>query len=310
VINHLNKLSSNKTVVDGKASSGRIDCQSGIERSQQGLTSESDEAKIAALSQALKYGRAGRQWLFQIVKNESGPVQWAAFDLLWVSVNEKARQKLLQYRPWRSEVGIDYTRLRNLLAAGQWEQADAMTKELMLKVTGREKEGLLDRNSSENFPCEDLCTIDRLWVRYSKGRFGFSVQERILESLLENQNAQKGSSEHPEFEVSLRDSVNQLGNSIRDNFAAKVGWRRNGEWLHPHELTFNLSAPEGHLPSPMIATPYDPKGGGEQACKETIGKWCGACCFGSVWCGVLFLGWWYILYRLKGCPCRRPITSQ
>jgi HTH-type transcriptional regulator/antitoxin HigA len=34
-------------------------------------------------------------------------------------------------------------------------------------------------NSIENFPCDDLRTIDQLWVKYSQGRFGFSVQKKI-----------------------------------------------------------------------------------------------------------------------------------
>ena len=30
-----------------------------------------------------------------------------------------------------------------------------------------------------NFPCDDLRTIDQLWVHYSNGKFGFSVQKKI-----------------------------------------------------------------------------------------------------------------------------------
>ena len=51
----------------------------------------------------------------------------------------------------------------------------------MLAVAKREKE--LDVNSIDNFPCEDLRTIDQLWVKYSDGRFGFSVQKRIYQNL-------------------------------------------------------------------------------------------------------------------------------
>ncbi|CCQ59603.1 GUN4 domain-containing protein, partial [Crocosphaera watsonii] len=31
----------------------------------------------------------------------------------------------------------------------------------------------------DNFPCEDLRIIDQLWVKYSNGQFGFSVQKQI-----------------------------------------------------------------------------------------------------------------------------------
>jgi hypothetical protein len=82
-----------------------------------------------------------------------------------------------------SAVGMDYINLRNLLAAKKWKEADEETARVMLKVAGREEEGWLDTESIEKFPCEDLRTIDQLWVKYSNGRFGFSVQKRIYQSL-------------------------------------------------------------------------------------------------------------------------------
>ena len=33
------------------------------------------------------------------------------------------------------------------------------------------------------FPCEDLRTIDQLWVKYSNRHFGFCVQKHIYQSL-------------------------------------------------------------------------------------------------------------------------------
>ena len=35
----------------------------------------------------------------------------------------------------------------------------------------------------KNFPCQDLGTIDKLWVEYSDGKFGFSVQKKIYQDL-------------------------------------------------------------------------------------------------------------------------------
>jgi hypothetical protein len=86
-----------------------------------------------------------------------------------------------------SEKGVDYTRLRDLLKAGKWKQADQETLAVMLKAAGREQEGWLDYESIENFPCTDLRTIDQLWVKYSNGAlglvcksaFGESVEERL-----------------------------------------------------------------------------------------------------------------------------------
>jgi serine/threonine protein kinase len=102
----------------------------------------------------------------------------------------------------RSAVGYDYTRLRDLLTAGNWKEADEETAKAMLKVASKGKKGvlldkklnlLIDLLSSqdkflsnqdiEKFPCEDLQTIDRLWVTLSNGKFGFSVQKEILQQL-------------------------------------------------------------------------------------------------------------------------------
>ncbi|MEM9541322.1 MAG: serine/threonine-protein kinase [Cyanobacteria bacterium P01_E01_bin.42] len=126
-----------------------------------------------------------------------------------------------------SAVGMDYRKLQRLLAAGKWKEADKETKRVMLKVAKREKEGWLDREQIDNFPCEDLRTIDQLWVYYSKGHFGFSVQKRIYQGL---------------------GGTRDYNKQVWENFADTVGWRVNGNWLFYLELTFSLSAPEGNLP--------------------------------------------------------------
>ncbi|MBC6424722.1 MAG: GUN4 domain-containing protein [Hormoscilla sp. SP12CHS1] len=64
-----------------------------------------------------------------------------------------------------------YHRLRDLLLAGKWEKADVETLRVMLQVAGRLEEGWLENDQIENFPCEDLRAIDKLWVKYSNGRF-------------------------------------------------------------------------------------------------------------------------------------------
>ncbi|WP_335337770.1 GUN4 domain-containing protein [Nostoc piscinale] len=89
-------------------------------------------------------------------------------------------EKLQQQNELASDRGVDYGRLRDFLKAGQWKEADEETLKLMLKVVGREQEGWLDTGSSDKFPCTDLRTIDKLWVKYSNGRFGFSVQKKNL----------------------------------------------------------------------------------------------------------------------------------
>ena len=126
-----------------------------------------------------------------------------------------------------SSVEMDYIKLQNLLAAKKWQEADEETRRVMLKVAGREKEGWLNEESFFNFPCEDLRTIDQLWVKYSNGRFGFRVQKRIYQSL--------GGTVDSDTEVWRE-------------FGEKVGWIKNGKWLCYNDLAFSEKAPEAHLP--------------------------------------------------------------
>jgi len=126
-----------------------------------------------------------------------------------------------------SAVGMDYIKLRNLLAAKKWQEADEETARVMLKVAGRQKVGYLDTERIEKFPCEDLRTIDQLWVNYSNGRFGFSVQKRIYQSL---------------------GGTSKYDSKLLEAFGDRVGWRKNNAWLYYEELTFSEKAPEAHLP--------------------------------------------------------------
>ena len=125
--------------------------------------------------------------------------------------------------------GVDYNPLRNLLVAGEWKKADEETARTMLTATGRVKEGWLEMDDYENFSCEDLGIIDKLWLESSQGKFGFSVQKDIYQNL--------GGTREYWFE---RD--------VWEDFSDRVGWRKGGNWLDDDELTFNLNAPQAHLP--------------------------------------------------------------
>jgi eukaryotic-like serine/threonine-protein kinase len=123
---------------------------------------------------------------------------------------------------------VDSTQLRDLLAMGKWKDADNETIKVMCLVAGREKEGWLTLEDIYNFPAADLRTIDRLWVKYSQGHFGFSVQKRIYQSL---------------------DPTQQFDELIWVTFCDRVGWRVNNQWAWLDDLTFDLTAPVGHLPA-------------------------------------------------------------
>ncbi|MEH1935844.1 MAG: serine/threonine-protein kinase [Nostoc sp.] len=125
-----------------------------------------------------------------------------------------------------SDVGVDYQNLENLLKAGQWKAADEETTKVMLKAAKREQQGWLDEKSIEKFPCTDLRTIDQLWVKYSNGHFGFSVQKRIW--------LECGGKVDYETECLLGD---------------RLGWRNKSRWLEINEYNYSLDSTQGHLPS-------------------------------------------------------------
>ncbi len=70
--------------------------------------------------------------------------------------------------------------------------------------------------------------IDQLWVKYSGGRFGFSVQAKIYREL---------------------GGTRQLEERFWDAFGDRVGWRVNKSWIYYKDVTFDIKAPHGHLPS-------------------------------------------------------------
>jgi hypothetical protein len=90
----------------------------------------------------------------------------------------------------------------------------------MCEVMGRTEQGWLHFGDIERFPCKDLKIIDKLWVHYSGGKFGFSVQKKIWQ---------------------------ECWGSPPDNddwkrFGERVGWKeKGGNWKEYSELTQSLS---------------------------------------------------------------------
>ncbi|KAM3108618.1 GUN4 domain-containing protein [Phormidesmis sp. 146-33] len=127
-----------------------------------------------------------------------------------------------------SEKGIDYKPLRDMLKAGKWQEADRETLRVMCVAMERQTEGWLREKDVQQFPRQDLRTIDQLWVEYSEGKFGFSVQKQIW------QECGKPTTYNGNWE----------------KFGDLVGWRVKKQWITYLEdgVTFNTSTPKGHLP--------------------------------------------------------------
>ncbi|MEH2118884.1 GUN4 domain-containing protein [Nostoc sp.] len=127
-----------------------------------------------------------------------------------------------------SEKGIDYTRLHNLLAAKNWKEADQETYWVMSQAVNKKYGDYFTLNELLNFPCTDLRTIDGLWVKYSNGHFGLSVQKEIYLSV-------GGKADGNSYEEAW------------EKFGKDVGWRvESGKWYST--VTFDTSSPKGHLP--------------------------------------------------------------
>jgi serine protease Do len=139
--------------------------------------------------------------------------------------------------PRTESTPVTFQKLEALLKAGKWRDADLETWNLMLKLTKREltkreQERWLRLEDVKNFPKQELRKMDQLWVKYSNGKFGFSVQKQIW---LELGGKLDGESDW--------DTFTKLG--------LRVGWKKNYEWLHYDSFTFSTNALRGHLPLGM-----------------------------------------------------------
>ncbi|BAY20996.1 hypothetical protein NIES2100_07400 [Calothrix sp. NIES-2100] len=95
-------------------------------------------------------------------------------------VNNTSPKPLAKEDDLSSEKGVDYSKLRDLLAAGNWKDADMETYRVMIQALGKNEGDYFESEELLNFPCPDLRTIDRLWVKYSNGHFGFKIFYKLL----------------------------------------------------------------------------------------------------------------------------------
>lgn len=123
-----------------------------------------------------------------------------------------------------------YDKLKSLLAAKQWKEADEETATLMLKIMNREEQGYLSEEDCRNFPPQELKIIDQLWVKYSQGHFGFSVQKQIW--------------------IDCGGTPGKWDYEVYKRFGDRVGWMRaKGEWKTYSELSYTTDSPQAHLPA-------------------------------------------------------------
>jgi GUN4-like/ARM-like repeat domain, GUN4-N terminal len=198
------------------------------------LFSGKEANQLPAIAELATLGEDGLQVLAEFIQARKA----ANTDVTWI--DGKIHQTLLQsdlpiaiaiaqtHYPngvvtLKSEKAIDYQQIQILLAKQNFEEADRVTSKKLCEVAGAGAlaRGWLYFTEIKSIPISDLQTINQLWLVYSEGKFGFSVQRKIWLSL------GKG----------------------WEKFWLKIGWKKDGSFTrYPNEFIWSIDAPRGHLP--------------------------------------------------------------
>jgi hypothetical protein len=196
------------------------------------LSNESEKNQLQSIAKLVTLGESGCKVLQDYLLTHSSPTPNLAIAKTYQSLyalDDTKVQRFLAERypqgvvPLESSRVIDYRSLQVALARQEFELADNLTREKLCELAGP---GAIQRKwlyftEVEQFPGEDLHTINALWWSHSEGKFGFSVQRKLWLSL-------------------GRDFV---------KLWPKIGWKDGNHWTkYPKGFNWSLSAPVGHLP--------------------------------------------------------------
>jgi len=195
------------------------------------LQSSSEKKQLQVIPELVSTGAAGLEVLMEFLKEQSNPANLTAgvaYQALYDADTPSTREFLQNHFPvgvvpLRSQGGIDYTTLQQLLVKQDFLAADRLTLEKLCELAGSTalQRKWLYFSEVDNFPIADLQTINTLWLIHSQGKFGFSVQRELWLSLSKNW----------------------------EKLWPKIGWKTGNNWTrYPNEFTWDLSAPRGHLP--------------------------------------------------------------
>lgn len=198
-----------------------------LERFQAG----NDRQRRSLLGQLLKCGDALLPLIpGHVAAQDATGDDWATgtlIQLLLAASGEESDAFLARYPDgWlatASAAGISYAPLQHHLMLQHFEAADRLTSAHLRELAGPEavRRGYVYYSEVPAMPAVDLDSLDRLWVCYSRGRFGFSVQGRLLASL----------------------------NGRWDRLWPRLAWKLDGRWTrYPGSFQWSIEAPEGHMP--------------------------------------------------------------
>lgn len=123
----------------------------------------------------------------------------------------------------QSDRGINYQTIQDSLIDQDYLTADRLSIQLLCELVGPAavQRKWLYFSEVDKVPIPDFQTLDLLWQTYSEGKFGFSVQRKLW--------------------LSLGKDFSKLWD--------RIGWRQDNNWTrYPNSFTWNLTAPQGHLP--------------------------------------------------------------
>ena len=130
----------------------------------------------------------------------------------------------------REELNPRYQSLVNYLANGLWEQTDLEARRIMLDTLQRSPNDTLGPEDIAHYPCDDLRILDQLWVEFSGGHFGLSLQMQLYVAMGNVIGGDEGSAK------------------AWGQFYEAAGWLVNGVHCAYEDFEFSLDSPTGHLP--------------------------------------------------------------
>jgi hypothetical protein len=194
--------------------------------------SASEKKQLQLIPELINAGSTGETVLreFLLLRQSTPPdlVVGKAYQTLY-KLEQPTTKEFLQTHfptgvvPLRSEKGVDYTQLQQLLIDQDFQAADYLTLQKLCQMASPEavQRKWLYFTDVECCPVADLQTINTLWLVYSEGKFGFSVQRELW--LVLGKNWEK--------------------------LWKQIGWKTGNNWTrYPNGFTWDISAPKGHLP--------------------------------------------------------------
>jgi hypothetical protein len=198
------------------------------------LDSGKETLQLQAIPELIRCGDAGVEQLVDFLRNrqanhiEINYIDGKAYQALIAAPSSKAIALLQTHYPngllpQKSEFGVDFEPLQTALAKQDFQTADRVTSEKMRELAGSAAvaRGWLYFTDVNLISDSDLKALNNLWLVYSEGKFGFSVQRKIWLSVGKNW----------------------------EKLWLQIGWKKDGSFTRfPDGFTWSLAAPKGHLP--------------------------------------------------------------